>query len=107
MRTDNYGGSFENRIRFTVETMRAVQEVWPGDRPLSIRLSCSDWAEGGWTLEETVELAKTPKGEGVDLLDCSGGGGTPWRRFQSGRATRSPSRGRSARGQASWPPPSG
>ncbi len=77
VRTDNYGGSFENRIRFTVETMRAVREVWPGDRPLSIRLSCADWAEGGWTLEETVELAKTLKGEGVDLIDCSGGGGTP------------------------------
>ena len=77
VRTDNYGGSFENRIRFTVETIRAVREVWPEDRPLSIRLSCSDWAEGGWTLEETVALARTLKGEGVDIIDCSGGGGTP------------------------------
>ncbi len=76
-RTDNYGGSFENRIRFTVDTMRIVREEWPDDRPLSVRVSSTDWYEGGWTLEETIELAKTLKSEGVDIIDCSGGGGTP------------------------------
>jgi len=76
-RKDAYGGSFENRIRFTVETARAVREAWPEERPLAIRLSCTDYAEGGWTLEETVELAKSLKDEGVDMIDCSGGGGTP------------------------------
>jgi 2,4-dienoyl-CoA reductase-like NADH-dependent reductase (Old Yellow Enzyme family) len=76
-RTDQYGGSFENRIRFTMETIRIVREVWPEDRPLSVRLSSTDWYESGWTLEETVELAKKLKVGGVDIIDCSGGGGTP------------------------------
>ncbi|MBT3821851.1 MAG: NADH:flavin oxidoreductase/NADH oxidase, partial [Nitrospinaceae bacterium] len=76
-RTDNYGGSFENRVRFTVDTVRIVREEWPEDRPMSVRLSSTDWFEGGWTLEETIELAKILKAEGVDLIDCSGGGGTP------------------------------
>ena len=76
-RTDRYGGSFENRTRFTVETVRIVRAEWPEDKPMSVRLSSTDWAEGGWTLEETVALAKILKTEGVDLIDCSGGGGTP------------------------------
>lgn len=83
-RKDAYGGSYENRIRFTVETVREVRAAWPDDRPLAIRLSCTDFMEGGWTLEETVELAKTLKGEGVDLIDCSGGGGTPKARIPAG-----------------------
>ena len=76
-RTDRYGGSFENRTRFTVETVRIVRAEWPEDKPMSVRLSSTDWAEGGWTLEETVALSKILKAEGVDLIDCSGGGGTP------------------------------
>ena len=76
-RTDNFGGSFENRVRFTVDTVRIVREEWPDDRPMSVRLSSTDWYEGGWTLEETIELSKILKGVGVDLIDCSGGGGTP------------------------------
>ncbi len=76
-RTDDYGGSFENRTRFTMETVRLVREAWPEERPLSVRLSSTDWYEGGWTLEETIELAKMLGGEGVDIIDCSGGGGTP------------------------------
>ena len=76
-RTDNYGGSFENRIRFAVEMVQAVRQGWPERKPLAVRLSCTDWMEGGWTLEETIELAKVFKGEGVDLIDCSGGGGSP------------------------------
>lgn len=74
-RRDDYGGSFENRIRFLVETTRAVRKVWPERLPLTVRLSCTDWAEGGWTIEESVELARILKREGVDLIDCSSGGG--------------------------------
>ncbi|MEK6710718.1 MAG: NADH:flavin oxidoreductase/NADH oxidase, partial [Nitrospinota bacterium] len=83
-RKDAYGGSFENRIRFTVETVREVRAAWPEDRPLAIRLSCTDFAEGGWTLEETIELARTLKDEGVDLIDCSGGGGVPTAKIPAG-----------------------
>jgi 2,4-dienoyl-CoA reductase-like NADH-dependent reductase (Old Yellow Enzyme family) len=76
-RTDEYGGSFENRIRFLLETTRAVREVWPERLPLTARLSCSDWVEGGWTIEDSVELAKKLKAEGVDLIDCSSGFNSP------------------------------
>ena len=74
-RTDRYGGAFENRIRFVLETTRAVRAVWPERLPLTVRLSCTDWVEGGWTIEESVELARRLKSEGVDLIDCSSGGG--------------------------------
>jgi 2,4-dienoyl-CoA reductase-like NADH-dependent reductase (Old Yellow Enzyme family) len=83
-RTDEYGGSFENRIRFTVETTRAVRAVWPEHKPLTARFSCTEWAEGGWTLEETVELSRRLKGEGVDLIDCSTGGNVPHARIPVG-----------------------
>ncbi|MCX5873281.1 MAG: NADH:flavin oxidoreductase/NADH oxidase, partial [Deltaproteobacteria bacterium] len=76
-RTDEYGGSFENRIRFTVETIKRIREVWPEKLPLAVRLSCSDWVEGGWTPDEAVELARTLKMAGADLIDCSSGFGTP------------------------------
>lgn len=72
-RTDEYGGSFENRIRFALETTRAVRDVWSDRLPLTARLSCSDWVEGGWTIEDSVELSKKLKAEGVDLIDCSSG----------------------------------
>lgn len=74
-RTDQYGGSFENRIRFLLETVRAMRTVWPEDLPLTVRISGTDWVEGGWTVAESVELARRLKAEGVDLLDCSSGGG--------------------------------
>lgn len=74
-REDEYGGSFANRIRFLVETTREVRAVWPESLPLTVRLSCTDWVEGGWTIEESVELARILKQEGVDLIDCSSGGG--------------------------------
>lgn len=76
-RTDQYGGSFENRIRFLMEAVRDVRAEWPDDMPMSVRLSCTDWVEGGWTLEESIELAKCLQPEGVDLIDCSSGGGSP------------------------------
>lgn len=73
-RTDHYGGGFENRIRFLLETTRAVRAVWPAALPFTVCLSCTDWVEGGWTIAESVELARRLKGEGVDLIDCSSGG---------------------------------
>ena len=73
-RTDGYGGDFTGRTRFAIEVTEAVREVWPEDKPLFFRISASDWAEGGWTLEETVELGKLLADRGVDLMDCSSGG---------------------------------
>src|SRR5579871_2563979 len=74
-RTDQYGGSFENRIRFALETAREVRRVWPEHFPLAARISCTDWVEGGWDLDQSVELSRRLKAEGVDLIDCSSGGG--------------------------------
>lgn len=76
-RTDDYGGRFENRIRMLLETVRGVREVWPAALPLAVRISATDWAEGGWTLQDSVDLAERLKREGVDLIDCSSGGSTP------------------------------
>ena len=73
-RTDEYGGSFENRIRLLQEIIVAVQTVWPDDLPLLVRLSATDWAEGGWNPEETVKLCGILKEMGVDMIDCSSGG---------------------------------
>ncbi len=76
-RTDGYGGSFENRIRFLLETTRAVRAVWPDSLPLTVRLSCTDWMPGGWDLEQSIELARRLKADGVDVVDCSSGGLVP------------------------------
>lgn len=76
-RTDAYGGSFDNRIRFLLETFSAVREVWPARLPLIARLSVNDWDEGGVTLEESVELVKQLKAAGLDMIDVSHGMVTP------------------------------
>ncbi len=73
-RTDDYGGSLEGRMRFPLQVTRAVREVWPDSLPLFARLSVSDWVEGGWDVDSSVELARRLKDEGVDLIDCSSGG---------------------------------
>ncbi len=73
-RKDEYGGSLENRMRFTLEVFGAMREVWPQDKPLGIRLSCTDWVEGGWTPEDTVVLVKKLQALGCDWIDCSSGG---------------------------------
>jgi 2,4-dienoyl-CoA reductase-like NADH-dependent reductase (Old Yellow Enzyme family) len=73
-RTDDYGGSFENRVRLLLEVTDAVRKVWPKQNPLFVRISASDWTEGGWTVEDSVHLAKLLKDRGVDLLDVSSGG---------------------------------
>lgn len=73
-RTDRYSGSFENRIRLLLEVTDAVRAVWPVDLPLFVRLSATDWADGGWTVDESVQLAARLRAHGVDLIDCSSGG---------------------------------
>jgi 2,4-dienoyl-CoA reductase-like NADH-dependent reductase (Old Yellow Enzyme family) len=74
-RTDAYGGSFDNRVRLCLEVVDAVRRVWPERLPLFVRLSCTDWVDGGWDIEQSVELARRLRGRGVDLVDCSSGGG--------------------------------
>jgi 2,4-dienoyl-CoA reductase-like NADH-dependent reductase (Old Yellow Enzyme family) len=74
-RSDRYGGSFENRTRFLLEVVDAVRSEWPAEKPLFVRLSCTDWMDGGWSIEDSVKLAKLLKAGGkVDLIDCSSGG---------------------------------
>ena len=73
-RTDEYGGSFENRIRFLLEVTDAIRSVWPEKLPLFVRISATDWTEGGWSLTESIELSKILNTKGVDLIDCSSGG---------------------------------
>lgn len=76
-RTDHYGGSFDNRIRFLTETFTAVRDVWPARFPLTVRLSVTDWIAGGVTVEESIELVQRLKAAGLDLLDVSQGFVTP------------------------------
>ena len=76
-RQDEYGGSFDNRIRALVETIAAVRQVWPERLPLFLRISATDWVEGGWDAEQSVALAERVKSLGVDLIDCSSGGAVP------------------------------
>jgi 2,4-dienoyl-CoA reductase-like NADH-dependent reductase (Old Yellow Enzyme family) len=76
-RGDEYGGSYENRVRIVTEVTFAVREVWPAELPLWVRISATDWADGGWDLEQSVELARRLAPLGVDLVDCSSGGLVP------------------------------
>jgi 2,4-dienoyl-CoA reductase-like NADH-dependent reductase (Old Yellow Enzyme family) len=76
-REDAYGGSFENRARLLREVVAAVREVWPAELPLWVRLSATDWHEGGWDVEQSVRLARELPALGVDLIDVSSGGLVP------------------------------
>lgn len=76
-RTDKYGGSFENRTRLLKEVIRAVRDEWPQERPLFVRISATDWAEGGWSLQESIRLATELRKGKVDLIDTSSGGLIP------------------------------
>ncbi len=83
-REDEYGGSFENRIRLLLEVVDAVKVVWPAENPLFVRLSCTDWAEGGWDIDESVKLSAILKTKGVDLIDSSSGGAVAHQRIALG-----------------------
>ena len=80
-RTDEYGGSFENRVRLLLEIVKAIQTEWPENLPLLVRISATDWADGGWNLQEAIRLCTLLKTEGVDLIDCSSGGLVPYARI--------------------------
>ncbi|MCM2315315.1 MAG: NADH:flavin oxidoreductase/NADH oxidase [Thermoanaerobaculia bacterium] len=73
-RTDEYGGSLENRMRFPLRVVEAVRSAWPAELPLFIRISATDWAEGGWDVEQSIAFSKRTKALGIDLVDCSSGG---------------------------------
>ncbi|WP_431931259.1 NADH:flavin oxidoreductase/NADH oxidase [Nonomuraea jabiensis] len=83
-RTDRYGGGFDNRVRLLLEVVDAVRGAWPAERPLLVRVSATDWVDGGWTPEETVDLARLLHEHGVDLLDVSTGGLDPDQRIPVG-----------------------
>jgi 2,4-dienoyl-CoA reductase-like NADH-dependent reductase (Old Yellow Enzyme family) len=83
-RTDAYGGELSNRVRLALEVVEAVRGAWPEHLPLLVRISATDWAEGGWTPDESVELARLFKERGVDLVDCSSGGMVPHARIPLG-----------------------
>jgi 2,4-dienoyl-CoA reductase-like NADH-dependent reductase (Old Yellow Enzyme family) len=76
-RTDQYGGTFEGRIRLCLEVVTAVRSIWPEDRPVFVRISSTDWVPGGWTIDDSVALARRLAAHGVDLIDCSSGGNVP------------------------------
>ena len=76
-RSDAYGGSLENRLRFPLEVFSAVRKVWPEDKPLGVRISASDWIEGGWDLPQSIEFAQRLKAAGCDWIDASSGGLAP------------------------------
>ncbi|HVT40161.1 MAG TPA: NADH:flavin oxidoreductase/NADH oxidase [Gemmatimonadaceae bacterium] len=80
-RMDRYGGSLENRARLTLEVVRAVRAVWPEHYPLLVRISATDWVDGGWAVDDSVQLARWLKASGVDLIDCSSGGVVPGARI--------------------------
>ena len=86
LRRDEYGGSLGNRMRFPREVVRAVRAAWPAAKPLSVRISASDWVEdGGFTPQDAVEASRMLKEDGVDLVDVSSGGNTPLSRIEGGR----------------------
>jgi 2,4-dienoyl-CoA reductase-like NADH-dependent reductase (Old Yellow Enzyme family) len=76
-RQDEFGGSFENRIRIVLQVVEAVRQIWPARLPLFVRISATDWKDGGWELEQSIELSKRLKTIGVDLIDVSSGGLVP------------------------------
>ena len=76
-RTDAYGGSYDNRVRLCLEVVDAVRAVWPDRLPVFVRISSTDWKDGGWDIEQCVELARRLRDRGVDVIDCSSGGAVP------------------------------
>jgi 2,4-dienoyl-CoA reductase-like NADH-dependent reductase (Old Yellow Enzyme family) len=89
-RTDAYGGSFENRTRILREVVTAVRKVWPERAPLFVRISATDWTDGGWDIEQSVELARELKKLGADLIDCSSGGNVAQAKIPVGPAYQTP-----------------
>ena len=89
-RTDAFGGSLENRLRFPVSVARAVREEWPERLPVFVRVSATDWVEGGWDLPQTIALARELKKIGIDMVDCSSGGAVPDAKIPAGPGFQTP-----------------
>ena len=89
-RADEYGGTFDGRIRLALEVAAAVRAAWPDSLPLLVRISAIDWVEDGWQIEDSVELARRLRPLGVDLIDCSSGGAVPYAKIQPGPAYQTP-----------------
>ncbi|MBP7778903.1 MAG: NADH:flavin oxidoreductase/NADH oxidase [Acidobacteria bacterium] len=89
-RTDDYGGSFANRTRLLLEVVAAVRDVWSEGLPLLVRISATDWTDGGWDLPQSIELARLLKPAGVDLIDCSSGGNVAGARIPLGPGYQTP-----------------
>ena len=89
-RNDEYGGSFENRTRLAREVAQAIRRVWPENLPLFTRISATDWTDGGWDIEQSVELARQLKPLGVDLIDCSSGGNVATAKINAGPGYQTP-----------------
>jgi 2,4-dienoyl-CoA reductase-like NADH-dependent reductase (Old Yellow Enzyme family) len=83
-RDDAYGGSFDNRVRFPMEVFSAVRAAWPADKPLGVRISATDWVDGGWTIEDSLELARRLQASGCDWIDVSSGGISPAQKISVG-----------------------
>jgi anthraniloyl-CoA monooxygenase len=89
-RSDGYGGDAKKRARFPLELFASLRTIWPSDRPMSVRLSCSDWAEGGLTGEDLATFARLFKAEGVDIIHASSGQTVPWQKPVHGRMWQTP-----------------
>src|ERR1700730_7447870 len=89
-RDDTYGGSFENRTRLCREIIAAVRSSWPERAPLFVRISATDWVDGGWDIEQSIELARGLQQLGVDLIDCSSGGTVPHAEIPAGPGYQTP-----------------
>ena len=89
-RSDEYGGSLHNRMRLPLQVAAAVREYLPADMPLFVRISCTDWADGGWDIGQSVEFSKALKNIGIDLIDCSGGALVPYAKIPAGPGYQTP-----------------
>lgn len=89
-RSDSYGGDFENRIRLPMAVARKVREIWPASKPVFVRISATDWVDGGWELEQSIRLVKELKKIGIDFIDCSTGGLTPDAKIPAGTGFQTP-----------------
>jgi 2,4-dienoyl-CoA reductase-like NADH-dependent reductase (Old Yellow Enzyme family) len=89
-RTDRYGGSLENRLRLPLEIAKAVRNIWPQELPLLVRISCTDWVEGGWDLEQSIALCRRLRKLRVDLIDCSSGALVPHAKIPAGPGFQTP-----------------
>ena len=83
-RDDAYGGPFDNRVRFPLEVFAAVRDVWPQDKPMGVRISATDWVDGGWTIEDSIALVRRLKAAGCDWIDTSSGGISPAQKIPLG-----------------------